>query len=718
MWLRARDPDLATIRRAARVTIVACVGFYSCRYGLHNPVLATYALFGIIALGAMAQIPGTPAQRSRTLLAVLPAGAALVTAGTLLSVSNWTAAAGMLVFGFLVSFAGVGGPRLIGLANGVQLLYILPSFPPFHAEVLGYRVAGVALAAVLLAVAELTLWPDRPPVPYQHRLAHAVRMLADCLATLADLVAGDPHARDRLAAQLPDAGEATESLRPSRLPPTQRPASASRRDRALSDAGRQARLVLARTVNLFFVDGAQPLAVAECVTLLRQAAASAGAAGDWLRGQGPAPQLDPIADALATFRAARLRVVPDPEHPERLRLGSLALKVADGVQVLVATVRVAGGVPIRPDRTPPSARPGPFWYAYASTVWLWWYRFREHLTPRSVYFQGALRLALALTSARLLAGLLDLSHGFWVLLATLTLLRTSAADTRSGLRPALIGTAVGALFAGGMLVVAAQPPVYVVALPVVMLVGFAAGPLLGPGWAQALFTLVIALVFAQVAPADWRLAEARLLDVTVGAAVGVLIGLLAWPRGGAGELHRATANSMRACAAVVRETVAVMIEAARPGPALPVARRLGALAEASYAEYQSERRDPDLAAVDWQATLLTGQHAVRGAETLLRSGMAGRMLTCRHQLEAAAATVATGYEELADRLRGGGDATITAPRLAAVHWPRELGADLYLLADIRVWLECLADDLSRLARLSTVDRKAVVGVAPAVVSRG
>ena len=58
---------------------------------------------------------------------------------------------------------------------------------------------------------------------------------------------------------------------------------------------------------------------------------------------------------------------------------------------------------------------------------------------------------------------------------------------------------------------------YAIILPFVMLVGFAAGPLLGLGWAQALFTLVITLVFAQVTPVDWRLAEARVLDVLVGA---------------------------------------------------------------------------------------------------------------------------------------------------------------------------------------------------------
>ena len=70
--------------------------------------------------------------------------------------------------------------------------------------------------------------------------------------------------------------------------------------------------------------------------------------------------------------------------------------------------------------------------------------------------------------------------------------------------------------AAALLVVGIPPALYAVVLPVVMLVGFAAGPLLGLGWAQALFTVVIALVFAQVAPSDWHLAEARVVDVAAG----------------------------------------------------------------------------------------------------------------------------------------------------------------------------------------------------------
>jgi hypothetical protein len=239
-----------------------------------------------------------------------------------------------------------------------------------------------------------------------------------------------------------------------------------------------------------------------------------------------------------------------------------------------------------------------------------------------------------------------------------------------------------------------HPNVYVIVLPFAMLIGFAAGPLLGLGWAQALFTLVIALVFAKVTPVDWRLAEARVLDVLIGAAVGVLIGLFAWPRGGGGELHRATATFLADSARVVRETVATVARAAQQGGGLPRAREDGLLAEASYALYQSERHTP--ARIDWQATLVSGHHAVRGAEVLLRSCPSGGLLPCVGPLTVAADDVAGRYDEAAAGLRAH---TLPGPQspAPALTWPTDLGPDLYHLADLRVWLDGLRDDLGRIA---------------------
>ncbi|MEK8106689.1 FUSC family protein [Micromonospora sp. M12] len=126
--------------------------------------------------------------------------------------------------------------------------------------------------------------------------------------------------------------------------------------------------------------------------------------------------------------------------------------------------------------------------------------------------------------------MLQLTHGFWVLLATLTVLRTSAADTRTALRPAVLGTIVGAVVSGGVMLVVDQPIVYAVVLPVTLMLAFGVGRLLGPLWQQALFTVLLTVVFAQLSPAGWRLAEARLVDVLLGAVIGVLAGVAMWPR--------------------------------------------------------------------------------------------------------------------------------------------------------------------------------------------
>jgi hypothetical protein len=164
-----------------------------------------------------------------------------------------------------------------------------------------------------------------------------------------------------------------------------------------------------------------------------------------------------------------------------------------------------------------------------------------------------------------------------VLLATLTLLHTSADETRSALRPALVGTMIGAVLAAGLFMFGAQPQVYVIVLPLVMLVGFAAGPVLGPGWAQA-FTLVVAMIFAQVA-----------------------------------------------------QVAQVAPDRAAAGLRPPVGRSVG------------DRR--------------------------------------------------LGYQTFADGLRRNTRVEVTGPPLAAEDWPTDLGTDLYHLADLRVWLTSLGDDL-------------------------
>src|SRR4029453_4622338 len=192
-WLGAKDPGFVAIKRAARVTLAACVALYFSLYVLHDTQMATFAAFGCIALGALSEVTGTPRQRTKTYAGALLAGIVLVTIGTILAVNPWAAVAGGLGIGFMIAYAGGGGPRVVGAANGLQLLYILPSFPPYAPEALGSRLIGLVLAVALLAIADRLIWPPPVPTPFRCRLAVAIQTVRHRLVALLES-AGDRRA--------------------------------------------------------------------------------------------------------------------------------------------------------------------------------------------------------------------------------------------------------------------------------------------------------------------------------------------------------------------------------------------------------------------------------------------------------------------------------------------------------------------------------------------
>src|SRR6202034_3754882 len=67
----------------------------------------------------------------------------------------------------------------------------------------------------------------------------------------------------------------------------------------------------------------------------------------------------------------------------------------------------------------------------------------RHASVRSVWFLNSLRGALALAAAVLVADVSGVQHGFWVVLGTLSVLRTNAASTESTALRALGGTVIG-----------------------------------------------------------------------------------------------------------------------------------------------------------------------------------------------------------------------------------------------------------------------------------
>jgi uncharacterized membrane protein YccC len=558
-WLARRDPDHVTLRRAVRVATATCLAFYVGRYLIDDATLALFAAFTCIALGALSDIGGRPGQRTVTMLLAAALGAVLVTVGTFLSVTTAAATAGMLVVGFVVALAGIGGPRVAGVANGWQLLYILPSFPPYDPGSLGARLTGLALGLACLICADRLLLPPPVPVGYPAVLADAAAAVGDHLAVVSCLLAGEPVSADELAATSARSRQAVNRARTSATPVTQRPSGPTRADRALLAASSAVRMTAGRVDDLQWAlqhrDG--PPRAHHGEELVRVAHDCLLRCADALRG-GALPDVVRLEAELTRTQQERehwlvAAVSGDEPLDARVAVGTTTIEVAQSARVLSHAVVLS-----RTGRMPAGSEPVErqlFWFADAGWLQLGATRLRGHLTVRSVWFRNALRVAVALGAARALAGVLDLSHGFWVLLATLTLMRTTFVATRAEVVPALLGTLVGAALAVPLLVGLGQHQVALaVLLPVLIVAALAGGPLLGPAYGQAGFTLTVAALFSQVYPPSLSLAGWRLLDVTVGASIGVLAGMLAWPRGASGQLVAQCRDALRRSATALVAT--------------------------------------------------------------------------------------------------------------------------------------------------------------------
>ena len=623
-WFQAKDRDLVAVKRAGRVSVATCIGFYFSLYLVGETQMAFYASFGCIALGALSEVTGEPRQRTKTYLAALVAGIVLVIIGTLLAFNTWAAAAGMLVVVFVVAYAGAGGPRVLGAATGLELLYILPSFPPYAPESLGWRLIGLVLAVALLVITDRLLWPPPIPTPFPHRLAEAIYDIRDRLVGLVQPDGNRPRDAKSDAWAI--------SLRLSGIPTQQRPTGPGRRDRAAMDAATLLRGLEARVVALTQLSDAEHPATIRrpSATLLGVTVRSLGQSAKTLAGlsdQGGGSEPDPgsVDAALSRYLQEREALAGssqlDHDLPIRLRLAVIVEEIAIWTRDLAVATGIIAGGHIRQPQAKSIAEP--FWYATRSTASLWYIRLRGHLTPRSVFFQNAIRLALGLAAARLVAGLLDLSHGFWVLLATLTLMRTSVTATRAAVVPAFVGTVIGGLLMALVLGLAGENSTfYLIAFPVSLIIGLAGGRIAGPIVGQASFTLMVALLFAQIAPVTWRLAEVRITDVVLGGLLGAVIGLLVWPRGATGEMRRIAKTSLDTAANDLESTVRLLVHremaSADGKDSAGVATHSLMLAASTLAQYRSELRStPDN--VDWLGVLALANEVVRGGQALRRA---------------------------------------------------------------------------------------------------
>jgi uncharacterized membrane protein YccC len=226
-----------------------------------------------------------------------------------------------------------------------------------------------------------------------------------------------------------------------------------------------------------------------------------------------------------------------------------------------------------------------------------------HASRGSASFRNALRGAAGVSLAVFIGEVAGLQHSFWVVLATLSVLRSNALGTGSTILQALAGTAAG-IVVGGALVAAigTDEAVLWALLPPAVLLGAYAPRAISFAAGQAGFTIVLLVLFNIIQPTGWTVGLVRVEDVAVGFAVSLAVGVLFWPRGvsdllrqGLGEAYARGADYLAASARhLVGATGAGNVEASRQ-VARAAADRLDEALRQYLSESPSQRADLDSA---------------------------------------------------------------------------------------------------------------------------
>ena len=156
---------------------------------------------------------------------------------------------------------------------------------------------------------------------------------------------------------------------------------------------------------------------------------------------------------------------------------------------------------------------------------------RANAVPTSVWAQDSIRAGIAVGAAVLIAGAFDLDHGFWVVLGTLSVLRSNAFATGKTAVMAAAGTTVGFAISAVLLAFVGFDDAGLWFIVVVgfflsaytpQVVGFIVG--------QVCFTIAVVAMFNLIEPQGWHTGLVRVENIVIGSAVSAVVALLFWPR--------------------------------------------------------------------------------------------------------------------------------------------------------------------------------------------
>ncbi|HWE82590.1 MAG TPA: FUSC family protein [Gaiellaceae bacterium] len=679
-WVRARDRGLAAFRRAGRAAIVMPGMFALGEKVFGNPQVATFAAFGAFAMVLLVDFPGPMKERLLAQATLAAAGAGLVCLGTIASRSTWLAAVAMAAVGFGVIFAGVVSSVLAGATVSLLIAFILPVTLPGPVSSIPDRLAGWGLASGAAILAVSLLWPAPAHDPLRSAAAAACRALGARLRADVAFHLGAGIAAAERDEAVTGSAAALESLGrvffagPFR--PTGLSTSARSIVRLVDELGWLGAIV---EQGAFRPEGGQIdrnlcAVKSRCASVLDRAAALL-----------QAPDLDPapLASELAALRVELAELeqnvtfgVPAACVAARLPAAQVVSALEPGFraqELTFAVSQVAENVDLvaRADRRSFVDRLfGRTGQGLGGTFTAATERAAGHVDQHSVWLHNSIRGAVGLAVAVAIADGSGVQHSFWIVLGTLSVLRSNALSTGQNVVRGLLGTIAGFAVGSALLwLIGSNPTVLWFLLPIAILFAGFAPSAISFAAGQAAFTLTLVILFNILQPAGWRVGLVRIEDVAIGCGVSLGVGLLLWPRGATAALSRALTDAYAESARYLAAAVAYGASRcdhgrpSRPAPDVEVARAAAAARrlDDAFRTYLAERgaKPMPLPVAVGLVTGVAGLRLAASAVLDLWEGddgtSQGDRAAASRQLLAMGGAVEGWYVAFADALAGGGE---------------------------------------------------------------
>jgi uncharacterized membrane protein YccC len=564
--------------RTARAVIVIPSLFALTYEGFGNLQMALFAAFGGFANLVVASFGGSRRDKAIAHFGLALTGSIGIIIGTAVNGIAWLAVLLTIPVTFGIFFAGVSGPNAASGVIAALFPYVLSVATAGTVSLIPDRLAGWWLASAVSTVAVLVLSPPPPGDRLRLAAAGSARALANVLdaaakatATPADHQAGQAAKHELMSAfastpyrptGLATADQAMASVVQYLEWCTVLVADATKEHPNLDGAARPDRdlltetAVVLRQVGDLLSDGDRTAPLPDVDELERRREASAAyrqsAAEDGEKKAGEAGGDSTQAVARQAFHAQAISLAVRGLAADAL----IAARRADPETI---AARRRGWYGAQPEGTEAERRVA----AVSGAVGV----LARHASIRSVWFLNSLRASLALAAAVLVADVSGVQHGFWVVLGTLSVLRTNAASTESTALRALGGTVIGFVVGALLLLgIGTSTPALWAALPLAVAVAAYAPGTLPFIFGQAAFTVVIVVLFNLLVPVGWDVGLLRIQDVALGCLVSLVIGVLFWPRGAASVVGDDLADAFRIGAAYLTESVGWALGTSQDAP--------------------------------------------------------------------------------------------------------------------------------------------------------